>query len=162
MGEAGAIEVFSFHSISKGLVGECGHRGGYYECFNIDPFVLEQLYKQSSICLCANVAGQILLSLMVEPPQPEDPSYAQYQAELEAIHASLKRRSIKMQSALASMADVTCNEAAGAMYLYPQIHFPQRLHEHARLLSKGADEVYAMELLNATGIVRAHCGFEKD
>lgn len=153
MGEAGEIEIFSFHSISKGLVGECGHRGGYYECFNIDPFVLEQLYKQSSICLCSNVAGQILLNLMVEPPHPQDPSYELYEAEIEATYDSLKRRSLRMQTALESMTDVTCNEAAGAMYLFPRLRFPQRLHEHVRLLSKGTDEVYAMELLNATGIV---------
>ena len=30
------IELFSFHSTSKGLIGECGFRGGYFEMTNID------------------------------------------------------------------------------------------------------------------------------
>ncbi|TPX49322.1 hypothetical protein CcCBS67573_g10166, partial [Chytriomyces confervae] len=31
------FELISFHSVSKGMVGECGRRGGYFECTNIDP-----------------------------------------------------------------------------------------------------------------------------
>ncbi|PJF17667.1 PLP-dependent transferase [Paramicrosporidium saccamoebae] len=147
------IEVISFNSISKGLVGECGHRGGYYECYNLDPFVIEQFYKQASICLCSNVPGQILMSLMVDPPRAGEQSYERWRDETAEIWASLKRRAEKLQSALVSMTDVTCNVAAGAMYLFPKISFPERLMEHARLLDKQPDEVYAMELLNATGIV---------
>ena len=30
-------ELFSFHSTSKGLMGECGLRGGYFEMCNVDP-----------------------------------------------------------------------------------------------------------------------------
>ena len=33
------IELASLHSISKGMVGECGHRGGYYEMVGFDPDV---------------------------------------------------------------------------------------------------------------------------
>lgn len=33
------IELASLHSISKGMVGECGHRGGYYEMVGFDPEV---------------------------------------------------------------------------------------------------------------------------
>lgn len=34
------LELASLHSISKGMVGECGHRGGYYEMVGFDPEVL--------------------------------------------------------------------------------------------------------------------------
>ena len=34
------IELFSFHSTSKGLIGECGFRGGYFEMTNINKEVL--------------------------------------------------------------------------------------------------------------------------
>jgi alanine transaminase len=54
-------ELFSFHSISKGVVGECGRRGGYFECTNISPDVVAQIYKIASISLCPNVQGQILV-----------------------------------------------------------------------------------------------------
>ena len=35
------MELASLHSISKGMVGECGHRGGYYEMVGFDPGVSE-------------------------------------------------------------------------------------------------------------------------
>jgi alanine transaminase len=29
------VELFSFHSVSKGIIGECGFRGGYFEMQSI-------------------------------------------------------------------------------------------------------------------------------
>ena len=55
------LELFSFHSTSKGVLGECGRRGGYVECSGIDPAVLEQMYKLASIGLCPPVQGQIMV-----------------------------------------------------------------------------------------------------
>lgn len=39
MGEpyASGLELISFHTVSKGVYGECGLRGGYFECLNIHP-----------------------------------------------------------------------------------------------------------------------------
>lgn len=37
------LELVSFHSTSKGLIGECGRRGGYMELHNIDPYVHSQV-----------------------------------------------------------------------------------------------------------------------
>jgi aspartate/methionine/tyrosine aminotransferase len=34
------VELFSFHSISKGMIGECGRRGGYFECEGVDQGVM--------------------------------------------------------------------------------------------------------------------------
>jgi len=31
------VELISMHSVSKGLQGECGLRGGYFETHNLDP-----------------------------------------------------------------------------------------------------------------------------
>lgn len=55
------LELFSFHSTSKGVLGECGRRGGYVECSGIDPSVLDQMYKLASIGLCPPVQGQIMV-----------------------------------------------------------------------------------------------------
>lgn len=44
------IEMASLHSISKGMVGECGHRGGYYEMVGFDEKVrLEAAYLSEMI-----------------------------------------------------------------------------------------------------------------
>ena len=51
------VEMISLNSVSKGLLGECGLRGGYMETHNIDPFVEEMCYKLKSIELCSNTIG---------------------------------------------------------------------------------------------------------
>jgi alanine transaminase len=56
---ANGVELISFHSISKGMSGECGRRGGYFECVNLDDEVMEQVYKMASITLCPPVSGQV-------------------------------------------------------------------------------------------------------
>ncbi|CAG8504378.1 9831_t:CDS:10 [Racocetra fulgida] len=60
-----------FRSFKKGMIGECGRRGGYYECTGIDKQVIDQLYKIASVGLCPNVPGQIMVDLMVRPPKPK-------------------------------------------------------------------------------------------
>jgi hypothetical protein len=76
--EKSKCQLMSFHSVSKGVVGECGRRGGYLELMNIDPEVEEQILKLFSIGLCSNIAGQIMVGCMVNPPKPGDASYVQF------------------------------------------------------------------------------------
>ncbi len=83
--EAKGLEMFSFHSVSKGFFGECGRRGGYMEMVNIHPEVKQELYKLSSIDLCSNTDGQIMMSCMVAPPKPGDVSYELYESERRSI-----------------------------------------------------------------------------
>ncbi len=40
--------------------------------------VREQILKLASINLCPNVSGQICCALMMNPPQPGEPSHDQY------------------------------------------------------------------------------------
>jgi alanine transaminase len=105
------FELFSFHSVSKGMVGECGRRGGYYECTGIDPRVIEELYKIASVSLCPNVQGQIMVDLMVQPPKRGDKSYALYHKELNGIYESLRRRSMKLSECFNQLEGITCNNA---------------------------------------------------
>jgi aspartate/methionine/tyrosine aminotransferase len=41
------VELASMHSISKGMVGECGHRGGYYEMVGFDEEVSCSTFHQA-------------------------------------------------------------------------------------------------------------------
>ena len=56
------------HSVSKGLLGECGLRGGYTYVHNVNPDVTAQLVKSKSINLCSNSIGQLMVDLMCNPP----------------------------------------------------------------------------------------------
>ncbi|KAJ3094835.1 hypothetical protein HK100_006002 [Physocladia obscura] len=146
------FELISFHSISKGMVGECGRRGGYFECTNIDSKVLEQFYKIASISLCPPVQGQLLVGLMTNPPQPGDASYDLYQQETTSIFESLKRRAEQLAIALNKLEGVSCNAAEGAMYLFPTITLSAGAVAAAKAAGKQPDELYCLDLLNETGV----------
>lgn len=75
------VEVFSFHSVSKGVTGECGLRGGMLHCYNVHPLVIEQMYKLASISLCSNVLGQALMASIVHAPPEGAPSRAVFDQE---------------------------------------------------------------------------------
>jgi len=63
------VELISLHSISKGLMGECGLRGGYFEAHNFAKYANDMFYKLKSIELCSNTVGQVATQLMVDPPR---------------------------------------------------------------------------------------------
>lgn len=69
------ILVFAF-SLFASM--RCGFRGGYMEVINMDPEVKAQLTKLVSVRLCPPVPGQALLDLVVNPPQPDEPSYTSF------------------------------------------------------------------------------------
>jgi len=52
-----SVELISLHSVSKGLMGECGFRGGYFETHNLDKYANEVLYRLKTIGLCSNTIG---------------------------------------------------------------------------------------------------------
>ena len=68
-------EIVSFHTVSKGAYGECGLRGGYMELHNIDPAVVDQVYKVCSINLCPNVPGQVNKSAQAHYSRSKDWCY---------------------------------------------------------------------------------------
>jgi len=150
--DAWNTELVSFHSTSKGFLGECGFRGGYMEIVNMHPEVLEQLYKLLSINLCSNLPGQLMTSLMVNPPKDGDESYPLYAKERDAILSSLARRSAKVTSSLNSMEGISCNPSEGAMYVFPTITLPVKAVEEAERQNLVPDVFYCLELLANTGI----------
>ena len=156
----GKLELASMHSTSKGLIGECGHRGGYFELIGCDPKVEEQIYKFVSITLCAPVIGQCLVELMVNPPQPGSPSYDLYHQENSAIFDELKRRAYALWEAFKDMEGVECAEPQGSMYLFPTIRLPPKAAEAAEKLGRKPDEFYCLRMLDATGVcIVAGSGF---
>lgn len=54
------LELISFHSASKGNLGECGLRGGYMHTSNCAVNFKRDVYKLLSISLSPNVVGNIM------------------------------------------------------------------------------------------------------
>lgn len=46
----------------------------------MDAAVQQQMQKLISVRLCPPLPGQVLLHVAVSPPEPSDPSFAQFQA----------------------------------------------------------------------------------
>lgn len=159
---AEGVELVSFHSISKGVSGECGRRGGYYECVNISDEVMEQVYKMASVSLCPPVSGQVSflvshdqdrahsqigVDLLVSPPKPGEASYAQFEKETSLTLNNLRDRSKYMAEKFNSLPGMSCQPADGAMYLFPKIDMPEKAIKEAEKSGKAADVMYALELL---------------
>ena len=146
------LQIVSFHSTSKGLIGECGRRGGYMELHHIDPYVQSQLYKLASADLCSGVVGQIMTSLMLQPPLPGEESYELFEEENNAIFHGLKERSQKLVEGLNQIPGITCVPADGAMYAFPSVQVTLKAIQAAKDLGTTPDNLYALSLLEETGI----------
>ena len=149
-----SVQVVSFHSTSKGRIGECGRRGGYMQLSNFPTEVSDVILKMSSIALCGNVDGQVMVDLMVNPPQGE--CKKQHEEELETIQQSLVRRAKLLTKELNTMKGIHATPVEGAMYLFPSLDFPAKFVEAA--LAEGykkdtVDTYWCMQLLEKTGIV---------
>jgi aspartate/methionine/tyrosine aminotransferase len=136
------VSLFSFHSCSKGFLGECGHRGGYVECRNIPQDVLGEITKLQSVALCANSVGQVVTYLMVRPPKPGDPSHELYMKERDGIVDELRLRAKIVAEGLNKVPGISCQLVAGAMYAFPKITLP----------SGSTDFEYCLKLLEQSGI----------
>lgn len=140
----------SFHSVSKGYMGECGLRGGYCELTNFPADVKAMLYKLISASLCSSTAGQAAISCMIKPPTGD--AAGLYESETTAVLASLKSRSILVHEKLNLIPGVHCNDLQGAMYAFPRVEIPARAVALAEERAQTPDFLYCLELLESTGI----------
>ena len=61
--------ILSYLLKLAGFCGESGRRGGYMEITGFGDDVKVQIYKVASVTICPNIAGQILISLVMDPPK---------------------------------------------------------------------------------------------
>lgn len=150
--ESDAIQLCSFHSVSKGVFGECGQRGGYVELVGIDEDVNEVLYKLAASKLCSSAVGQAMVSLMCRGPDIDDESHAKHEEEKRAIFEGLRERGLVMSGGLDGIPGFSCQPATGAMYCFPSVEMPPGAISASRELGYSPDTLYALDLLQATGI----------
>ena len=123
------------NSVSKGMLGECGLRGGYMETYNLSNRAEQIFYKLKSIELCSNTAGQVAVDLMVNPPlvgRESAECVDLYQQERNYVLNGLKERATLLTNTFNDMNQVTCTEIEGAMYGFPRVHFSQKFINSAK------------------------------
>ncbi|HUL44398.1 MAG TPA: aminotransferase class I/II-fold pyridoxal phosphate-dependent enzyme [Bacteroidota bacterium] len=154
------VSLFSYHSVSKGFLGECGHRGGYAEFRNIPDDVLAELVKLQSISLCANLPGQLATYLMVSPPVKGEESYETYLRERNDILGALKRKAEALGHAVNRIGGMSLEIPQGAMYAFVRFELPVERETDVAAMSPAQrqayeakkDNDYCMALLEETGI----------
>ena len=152
--------LFSLHSVSKGFLGECGHRGGYLELRNVPDDVLGEFIKLQSINLCANVPGQIATYLMVAPPAPGEESHATYVRERDAILDDLRTKARILGEGINKIPGMSVDVPQGAMYAFVRFELPEEPGVDLGAMSDsereryaaGRDAAYCLALLEETGI----------
>ncbi|XP_075907310.1 alanine aminotransferase 2-like [Nelusetta ayraudi] len=146
------VELASFHSTSKCYMGECGLRGGYMEVINLDPDVKAQLTKLVSVSLCSPVLGQIMMDLVVNHPQPDEPSYSTFMKERTEVLTALAEKAALTEQIFNTTPGIKCNPVQGAMYTFPRISLPQKAIDKAKEGGQIPDMYYCMRLLEEEGI----------
>merc|ERR1719282_595344 len=147
------VPVFSFHSVSKGVNGECGLRGGFVHCHNVHPEVIQQMYKLASINKCSNVLGQALMASVVTPLPTGGASKATFDAEKGAIRLALKRKAKLVAEKLNEIEGMSCQPIEGAMYAFPNVTIEGDILKKAISSATPADQIYCHEMLEQTGVI---------
>lgn len=156
------VELASFHSISKTKIGECGLRSGYVELVNLDPTVMEYIYKLFSIDSCASVPGQLAFNLMTEPPQPGDPSYSLYNEETQLIQTTLVHNARRIFEVLNSVPELSCQPVEGGGFAFPRVHLPPKAIRKAKEAGMEPDVFYCWRLLEEYGLfVNPGCHYQQ-
>ncbi|XP_037313362.2 alanine aminotransferase 1-like isoform X2 [Pungitius pungitius] len=155
------VELASFHSASKGFMGECGLRGGYVELVNLDPAVMKHIYKLFSADSCAPVLGQFALDLLAKPPQPGDPSYPLYKEETQRIRSTLVRNAKQVFEVVNGLPGLCCQPVEGGAFAFPRLHLPPKAIQRAEEMGMQPDVFYCTRLLEEAGVlVRPGCEYE--
>lgn len=151
------IQLVSLHSISKGFMGECGHRGGYFELYHFPEDVKQQITKMATFGLCPNAVGQVIVDCMVHPPEsPENKSV--WEKENSDYINKLQAKSIKLAECFNSLPGIKCKPADGGWYLFPSINLPLKALEAAKSCRwhgevMPPDFFWCLKLLEETGII---------
>ena len=149
--------LVSFHSLSKGIFGECGLRGGFMDFTNFDENAMRAIMKKQNH-FWPNLTGQIAVdfksryiarhldsTLAASTLKTIDERY-------EKTFKSLQLRANQASIILNSMKNVTSNNIEGAMYAFPKLHLPGKFIKKAKQLKMKPDVLYCMDLLENTGI----------
>ena len=151
------VELVSFHSASKGFMGECGMRGGYVDLVNCDPIVNQMMTKTAGISLCSNTTGQVVMDLKVNPPSAKMgeslETIQKYETESGNLTASLKRRADAVTIALNQMENVSSNPVEGSLYALAKIDFSDKFIAEAAAKNVAPDFLYCMKVLENTGCI---------
>ena len=152
------IPLISFHSISKGIFGECGLRSGYYELTNIESDVVHNIHKYER-GNSPNIAGQIALlikSAILASDFEEIKGCKEImkltKEEYSEIHEDYKIRAKACEEIFNGTKGMKTAPIEGALYAFPRIFLPEKYIQFAKNNNRLPDTQYCLDLLESKGI----------
>lgn len=128
------------------------------ELVNLDPAVMKHIFTMFSTDTCAPVLGQIALDLMLNPPQPGEPSYPLYhmvRTEMDTARFSytsteihffclLLQETQNIKNTLAgngkravevvnSLPGLCCQPLEGGAFAFPKVYLPPSFIQKAKV-----------------------------
>ncbi|XP_042634094.1 alanine aminotransferase 2 isoform X2 [Cyprinus carpio] len=149
------VQLASLHSLSNGIMGECGFRTGFMELVNVDEAVMFFTEVLLTGDLCPPVIGQIALDVMVDPPRPGEPSYSLYTQEVASLLMILKCNASRAVEFINDLPGFSCQSVQSGIFIYPHLTLPHTALTH----SQSVGLLYSRRLLEDQGVC---VGFSED
>lgn len=153
-----SLPLVSFHSISKGVFGDCGLRSGYYELVNVEPEAVEFIHNIEKGSR-PNIAGQIILmvkSALLTCDFEHIPGFKDIMVnarkEHDEIFQSYKNRAALLEDCIRETTGMSSAPIDGALYAFPRLDLPKKFIDRARSLGNLPDTQYCLDLLETKGI----------
>ncbi|MCI4377082.1 hypothetical protein PGIGA_G00199460 [Pangasianodon gigas] len=102
---------------------------------------------------CASLSGQIAVDVMVDPPQPTQPSYELYTQEVQSIKSTIKNNAQKTLELLSGLPGIGCQPVNGGIFAFPRLHLSQSAIKHAKEKQLEPDLLYCLLLLEDEGLI---------
>ncbi|XP_051500356.1 alanine aminotransferase 2-like [Myxocyprinus asiaticus] len=146
------VQLASFHSLSNGIMGECGLRAGYMELVNVDEAIL--LYTEVLLTgdISAPVTGQIAVDVMADPPRPGDPSYSLYTQEVTSRLNTLQCNMSRAVKFINDLPGFSCLSVQSGIFICPHLSLPHSAVTHSQSQGFQAGLWYSRRLLEEQGI----------
>lgn len=154
---ASKVELVSFHSISKGVLGEGGLKGGYLELTNVDAEFKRELADFYSNTWPNNI-GQFMLMLKCMYLSGElqefmpTPLFELLDSQYKDGFDALRNGAVFMGRLLNGTKGIKCGSIEGGMSVFPQLTLPKKLLIKASQANLPADVFYCKLILERSGI----------
>ena len=150
------LEVVSFHSLSKGLCGECGLRGGHMDLLNIDPAMvsaIQQLNDREMPNLIGDMGIDLKSGFIGGVYDEQYPKLTRlFHSQQASNFAELQEKATLTEEILNSCENISSNPIEGAMYAFPQVILPKKFEAEAKEQGVHPDVLYCLEILENEGV----------
>ncbi|KAM8889812.1 alanine aminotransferase 1-like isoform 1-T1 [Synchiropus picturatus] len=144
------VEMVSFHGLAAPCLAECGLMAGYMEVVNMDPQVKMFVDTTLTADINAPVSGQLALDMMLNPPQPGEPSWPKYTQETLHVRTAISDNANRALEFLNGLPGVSCQPVSAGIFLYPRLRLPPETWDQ---VENSAASWYCRKLLEEESVL---------